>query len=1200
MILAMVAAAAACWGQTALPLEGDTADGWIARPSYLGNPGEGPSVQSREGAITFTVAEPDRGMKWELHVTPFSALDPGLLVVRYRAENLGRGGYTLWAYDGSQGGLPILSPPQLTVDGEWHEVALDLWALNVSGAVRGLVVEVQCAGPEPAVLSIDYLRLTDTPPEGAITLPEQPVDAAEWRIDFDEPMDCQPQPDWLGNAADEHAVEVEDGRLHLRVSGAGKGMKWRVDLDDAPDLSPYRYATVRYRAENTAPHGDYLVWLGSETGGQPLQYAGPFHGTDVEPDGAWHVLTAPLEAKFRPVELAVQCQSAAAQADLWLDYLLLTSRRPLLPLEDAYPFEIGWDGARLKAGEFECVDFSAECDAAGASRARSLGLSSWFPAREVAVGGIPFRLMEGPNDLLVVGGRARREVSLGDVRPTEAYLLLAVRLPTLDFSGMLRGRPFRQTSQPERLVAAVTYADGVTDEIFPVEVPAHAWRVRNGIGCYCLPELRDEPLRSLALENRTTTGSLALAAVTLHRGKARTPAPPVLSVPLRPTIQWQPPEARREARVEGGRLTVESVGLRLELNVRDGIRLEGLGLHGVGSTPVRPGPLFEIGVGETVVGSDQLGTGPVKQDGRRVEIPFDARGKGVPLAGRLIVDAGVPGRVRMELDVRNASEKPITPIVNFPVLRGARLGSVEDTWYLFAQKGGVINNKPCNLRAAYGGQHPLQVGDLFSPSAGAGLALLTEDLENSYKFWHLEKTDAGVNWSIEYFPREYQPGEKIEVAPTALAAHAGDWRDALRIYGEWVSTWYTPQVPRQKWFQGCFNYRQHLVWGDLRDQKTGRYRFEEIIAADREFFGHLDYLHIFDFGQSRKYGRVGDYSHYDEIGGREALAGAIAAARADDVPIGLYIEGYLCDERGVWGSENVSKYDIRKADGSPLLWTGAEKEHMMCPAAEGWQDYLAATYKRVAGELKPSGMYIDQHGFTDQWKICHSGEHGHPVPWAPLRGEEQMGRKIRAAVPPGIATLTEETPCDFTSQFQDGALGYSVASTNPELAPHRVDLFRFMFPDFKVFQLVAYNNFVEGGWHRLKFPFFNGEGYWLGNGIPAGFEPAAQEFLRRAFELLNEYEEAFTSPDVEPLAPTLAPLVYANRFSGKSVTVWTLFNADYRTFRGPVLAAAHEAGATYRDGFSGEEVTPQVKDNQATLSAELGPREVGCLIQRQR
>jgi hypothetical protein len=294
----------------------------------------------------------------------------------------------------------------------------------------------------------------------------------------------------------------------------------------------------------------------------------------------------------------------------------------------------------------------------------------------------------------------------------------------------------------------------------------------------------------------------------------------------------------------------------------------------------------------------------------------------------------------------------------------------------------------------------------------------------------------------------------------------------------------------------------------------------------------------------------------------------------------------------------VKQWHIIRPDGQPLLWEGAPTEHMMCPACVGWQDYLASTYKRVTSELQPNGMYIDQHGFADAWKICYSPDHGHPVPQPPLRGEREMGRKIRAAVPPDIATLTEETPVDVNSQYQDGALAYSIWQGDAALAPHRIQLFRFCFPDFKVFQLVSYNPFVDGGWELLKYPFFNGEGTWLGNDIPGGFDADAQAFLQKSFALLHEHRAALTSDDVEALVPTESPLICANRFSAKDETVWTLLNVGYRTYRGPVLRVKHEKGARYADLWHGKELEAKVQDGMAAIEVELGPKEVGCVGRR--
>jgi hypothetical protein len=504
---------------------------------------------------------------------------------------------------------------------------------------------------------------------------------------------------------------------------------------------------------------------------------------------------------------------------------------------------------------------------------------------------------------------------------------------------------------------------------------------------------------------------------------------------------------------------------------------------------------------------------------------------------------------------------------------------------------------PAALREVYSGRFPMQVMGIFNPELDAGLYLLTRDREDLYKYFVTRKDDTHLAWRIEYFAGDIQPGQRIPVAETVLNGNTGGWRVQLEAYQRWARTWYKPLAPRKDWFRDAFNYRQHLVRGGLYDFKAKQYRMEDAIAADRDFFGRVDYFHIFDFGESETYGRVGDYCHYDEIGGCEKLAAAIAQVKAAGVPVGLYIEGYLCDERGRWGREHVAEGHILQQKGQPLLWPGTPTEHMMCPAWAMWQDYLASVYKRVAGELSPSGMYIDQHGFGNEWKICWSAGHGHAIPRPPIAGERELCRKVREAVPPEIATLTEEVPTDVNSQGQDGALGYSVAFNDPALAPHRADLFRFVFPDFKVFQLVSYNPFVDGGWSLLKFPFFNGEGTWLCQGVPGGFDPAAREFLRKTFAILHEHRQAFRSDRPKPLVPTASPVIFANEFPGPTQTVWTLLNGDYRTYRGAVLSVEHVEGATYRDLWNGVDLKPRIENRRAILALTIGPREVGCVAQ---
>jgi len=1188
--------------QVVLPLSGATASAWLPQPAWIPNPAERPSVSAEDGALVFTVTEPHRGMKWCLDTKPISAELPGYLIVRCRGENLVTAGpYVLWGFDQGAGGA-LINASDLPADGQWHEVAVDLYAAGRRGFVNRLAVEVQAGDQVPARLAIESIRAASEAPEGVIVLPAQPAQPREWREEFDGQLTFSPHKTWLANPADDgqHALEQSGGQLVVTATAPGKGMKWSAQYDTPPDLTGMSYCTIRYRATGVPAFGDYVAWVGSDTGGQPQKSLTLFSGGQVRSDGRWHTDTVGVKDLFPVKEIAVQVQADSPQAKIELDYVALSDVRPLLPFEEISDCTRGWTDLRLAEGQVTCLDLAPAANHRGAALARLFGLQGWLPRPKATVSGIPFQLTEGPQDVAAIplGSTEPYAIPIGR-KASELFLLMAIRLPSEDYSGMLGARPLGVVTDPERFCIAVDYEDGLTDWQSPARAIDGAHAVEAGVEAYALSGLRDVAIKQIRLRSAMPNAVIAVAGITANTGEpvtareAITALPPF--VPTRDIEERAPEMARR-----GSRLLLRNAYVGAELDFSEGVglaRLDNSCLK-TGAMTVAPGPLFVLRAGEAQVDSRQVKIGTVtreRAEAVRLTVPVDARPAGIPLEGTLTVELGRGPELEMSLDLTHVGNAVLKPEVTFPVLKQLVVGDVANTWYLDGRQGGVINRVPMSMSAVYSGRHPMQVTDFFNPQAGGGLYVMTHDLRDIYRYYAVTKGEQGIDFAIDYYPREYQPGEKIEIAPTAIVCHTGDWREALAAYRRWVKTWYRLQVPRKQWFLECFNYRQHLLREGLYDFPTKTYHMNEALQKDIDFFGRVDYFHLFDFGQSDTYGRVGDYSHYDEIGGAQALADAIRGVQNQDVRVGLYIEGYLVDERGVFGREHVNDWHIFQGNGQPLLWDVGSPEHMMCPSVAGWQEYLASTYQRVASELHPDGMYIDQHGFGNEWKICWGRDHGHFVPMPPIRGEQQMDRKIRAATPPTIATLTEETPTDVNSQYQDGALGYSVAFTDFRLAPHGIDLFRFCFPDFKVFQLVAYNNFVDGGWGLLKYPFFNGEGTWLGNGIPAGFDADAQAFLRTAFRLLHEHRAAFTSRDVEALVPTENPTICANRFTGPSETVWTLQNLGYSTHRGPVLRVRHVARAKYVDLWHNRPVQVKLEGDSDILSVEIGPREVGCM-----
>jgi hypothetical protein len=297
----------------------------------------------------------------------------------------------------------------------------------------------------------------------------------------------------------------------------------------------------------------------------------------------------------------------------------------------------------------------------------------------------------------------------------------------------------------------------------------------------------------------------------------------------------------------------------------------------------------------------------------------------------------------------------------------------------------------------------------------------------------------------------------------------------------------------------------------------------------------------------------------------------------------------------------VEKWSIRTPEGKKLFHPEYDA-HSMCPYVSAWRDYLCGAYRRVAGEVHPSGMYLDEFGRSMTSRICYSPNHGHPVPMGMCAGEWMLSRQMREAVPAEIATYCEFVPADVACQYLDGAYGHVALNNHREgyatLAPHFVNLHRFAMPDFKTFELIYYVPLRNGNWFLLKYPFFNGDGYYLTDQELRGYDEHCRAFLARAFKIQHAETDALTSPNVEPLVATEAPGLYANRFSTSAKTVWTLLNANYQTLRGGLLRVASRRGAEYWDAWNERPVRARVEGEQTVLELEIGPRAVGCVVER--
>ncbi len=145
---------------------------------------------------------------------------------------------------------------------------------------------------------------------------------------------------------------------------------------------------------------------------------------------------------------------------------------------------------------------------------------------------------------------------------------------------------------------------------------------------------------------------------------------------------------------------------------------------------------------------------------------------------------------------------------------------------------------------------------------------------------------------------------------------------------------------------------------------------------------------------------------------------------------------------------------------------------------------------------------------------------------------------------------------------------------------------------------------IENRWSRernndLQHAFFNGIGYvawenvW---GIWNGITPRDAETIRRVATLQREFAALLVSAEWTPYEKTLQAGVFASRFPGKGVTLWTVVNRNEYAVDGPQLPVVHAEGTKYYDAWHGTPLSPRVADGRATCAFALEPRGFGAVV----
>ena len=1054
---------------------------------------------------------------------------------------------------------------------------------------------------------------------------------------------------WLVRAPDERpeiGFDVHGGALS--VSLPGKGMAWtRTTCPVWIDAFPWLVINYHVRGQGA----EAAIVLSDDSTGpitpgalnpeNPLASGGQCR-IDLPATGSEYVVNlAGLLKSDRVARISVLVQGTATPATLKLRRIAFLdtdprarSTAPATAPAAVWPPPSSAPSAASQPARTEWIPvaFATDRPIDLYWLSHALGLRcSWSEDATFEQGGAWFRLGRPDKAAAATNIMATESLMInGQWRGRELALLLAARAfgTGSSWPGSSSWLSRGPIVSPHELVVHLHYDDGSRRSAMPWSLTRCEYSVKSAPEAYVVPLDPDRTLIRIQIEDRMTAGHVFLLAASIRPPDRPTLHP--MDTPLVRLASSRPAPAAAEtmARLDGSTLTIRNAWLDLVADVHCGLGLRRLEIvpiqREVVAPSVAPAPMLEVGDDKgRLIGLSYRDGRISRQEGVTVaELSWSIDDADGGLDVSLRLEAADDGRLRLTPSLSNPKAQPRTVTVLCPSLAGCRIAAQpRDRWYLLGTRSTVLDNRPVRVDQRYCGAFPLQLMDIFSQADGGGLGLLIEDASLLPKTFHFSQETDATAMSVEY-PRTLVPANGRVTLPSAvLLAHLGDWHDAYHAYRRVIRSLVANR--RAGGFRDLFYCRRDYPLGGtgyLFDVRSSTYTTQALVDESTRCFGSVDMIDISGWAYHEKTGRVGDYRTND-LGGLATLRDAVDAAhrqgamvdrfprrslatasvdatpRQQGVMVGLYFEGYLIDRRAPLAAQALPAWQIINDKQKPMWWPG-DMEFYACPGVAAWRHELSQAIADVAAETGTDAVYVDEFGFADPAKACWSPDHGHPVPSNPLVEEQAMLAEIRTALDrrtPRCAVYIEQLPCDATMGLVDGAFDYGMSGTDSTRHVARLPLSRYVFPEVVPIEMVSQGirpiPVTEDDLYRC---LFHGLGFWLKGRGDSWYAPGFLSTARRARQILHDHAATFRSADCEPLVPTLVEGLYANRFTGASETIITVYNGRYTHVEGDLIRLSGFSHAASM--WSRQAVVYQEKDGSCILRGQVAPRSIEVFV----
>jgi hypothetical protein len=396
-----------------------------------------------------------------------------------------------------------------------------------------------------------------------------------------------------------------------------------------------------------------------------------------------------------------------------------------------------------------------------------------------------------------------------------------------------------------------------------------------------------------------------------------------------------------------------------------------------------------------------------------------------------------------------------------------------------------------------------------------GLYLAAYDPGCFYKEFLYE---VGMNYRMRNFPEEMGlPGKDFTLPYKAVVGvFEGDWVDAAKIYREWAT--------EQRW---CSK-------GNLSERKDIPSWFKEIsvwfvggpsenMIKLREFLDVPVAFHWYNWHQIPF-----DKFYPDYFPPKEGFEDKVQELHKARIKVMPYINARLWDTASKsWQSENPEPYTTKNSELEKYIEHWANQNHsVMCPYTEFWQRKVSEIVRRLVGEYKVDGVYLDQIASMLP-VLCFDESHAHPVGggnyWVEgYRRLVERAREEAREINPDAILTTEDHAEPFLDVF-DGLLTCNSVFIAPELIP----LFNLVYSGYMI---------TFGRYDGKAFAMKNAQMFlwgtqlgWFGADVLSVNSPEARYLreLAHAFSAARRFllfGEMLRPPEIEGDNPKLSAL----------------------------------------------------------------------------